>query len=145
MALQQACFGETSLDALRKKDLVPFFENQVAAEQRDALNRFCPPFWTVPTGNRIPIEYTGELGPTAQVRLQELFGLKDAPSVAGNPLTIQLLAPNYRPVQVTRDLASFWANGYPEVRKELRARYPKHSWPENPLTAVPQSKGRPRQ
>jgi ATP-dependent helicase HrpB len=90
------------------------------------------------------LRYTKEQGPQVEVRLQELFGLAQAPQIAGQPLTLFLLAPNYRPVQVTRDLSSFWKNGYPEVRKEMRARYPKHSWPEDPLTAAPQAKGRPR-
>jgi ATP-dependent helicase HrpB len=78
----------------------------------------------------------------AAVKLQELFGLVASPRVGKRqaPVTFELLAPNGRPVQVTNDLASFWARGYPEVRKELRARYPKHPWPEDPLTAVPTAK-----
>jgi ATP-dependent helicase HrpB len=144
-ALEQACYGERSLEAVFARPLVPFFEGQLPPGQREALARECPSHWVVPTGNRIRIEYSEEQGPQVEVRLQELFGLERAPAVAGQPLTLVLLAPNFRPVQVTRDLASFWKNGYPEVRKELRARYPKHSWPEEPLTAAPQSKGRPRQ
>lgn len=144
-ALEQACYGERSLPEVEAKDLIPFFETQLPPEQVQALQRECPPHWTVPTGNRMRIEYSEEQGPQVEVRLQELFGLPAAPRVAGQPLTLVLLAPNYRPVQVTRDLASFWKNAYPEVRKELRARYPKHSWPDDPLTAAPQAKGRPRQ
>lgn len=143
-ALDQASYGENSLTKVAEKDLVPFFENLLPAEQSAALARECPAFLVVPTGNRLPIRYSEEQGAQLEVRLQELFGLKAAPNVAGQPLTLVLLAPNYRPVQVTRDLASFWQNGYPEVRKEMRARYPKHSWPDDPLTAAPQAKGRPR-
>lgn len=141
--LELACFGETSIDGVFGKNLVPFFEGLLEPGHREALNRECPLFWTVPTGNRLRIRYSEEQGPSVEVRLQELFGLVEAPKVAGQSLTLFLLAPNYRPVQVTRDLASFWKNGYPEVRKELRTRYPKHSWPEDPLTAPPQAKGRP--
>lgn len=143
-ALDSACYGETSLEAVAEKDLVFFFENLLAEEHRHALASQCPASWTVPTGNRMRIRYSDEQGPQTEVRLQELFGLASAPIVAGQSLTLILLAPNYRPVQVTRDLASFWKNAYPEVRKEMRARYPKHSWPDDPLTAVPQAKGRPR-
>ena len=142
--LEQACYGESSLEAVTRKELVPFFDNLLEAAHRDALARECPSSWVVPTGNRMAIQYSEEQGPQVEVRLQELFGLTQAPVVAGQPLTLVLLAPNYRPVQVTRDLPSFWRNGYPEVRKEMRARYPKHSWPEDPLTAPPQAKGRPR-
>jgi len=80
------------------------------------------------------------------VRLQELFGLLDTPRIAGGrvPVTLHLLGPNYRPVQVTQDLRSFWATTYFQVRKDLKARYPKHAWPEDPLTAPPQAKGRSR-
>jgi ATP-dependent helicase HrpB len=143
-ALDMATYGENSLEALSKKDLVPFFENLLGGAHKESLNRECPSHWVVPTGNRMQIKYTEDQGPSVEVRLQELFGLASAPTVAGQPLTLFLLAPNYRPVQVTRDLPSFWKNGYPEVRKELRLRYPKHSWPDDPLTAVPQAKGRPR-
>lgn len=140
--LDLACYGENSLERVAGKDLVPFFENLLSPEHRQTLERECPSNWTVPSGSRIRIQYSEEQGPLVEVRLQELFGLEAAPLVGGQPLTLVLLAPNFRPVQVTRDLKSFWKNGYPEVRKELRARYPKHSWPEDPLTARPEAKGR---
>jgi ATP-dependent helicase HrpB len=143
-ALDLAAYGERSLSSVYEKNLVPFFESALSPEHREALARECPSFWTVPTGSKMRIQYSEEQGPYVEVRLQELFGLKEAPKIAGRPLTLFLLAPNFRPVQVTRDLPSFWQNGYPEVRKEMRARYPKHSWPEDPLTAAPQAKGRPR-
>jgi ATP-dependent helicase HrpB len=98
---------------------------------------------TVPTGNRIQIDYTNPSGPVLAVRLQELFGLLQTPTLCSGrvPLVLHLLGPNYRPVQITNDLASFWKTTYFQVRKDLKARYPKHSWPENPLTAPPQAKG----
>jgi ATP-dependent helicase HrpB len=143
-ALALACFGERDLEALFKKSLVSFFEGLISSEHRERLAKECPTHWVVPTGNRLRVEYSEEQGARVEVRLQELFGLARAPQIAGQNLTLVLLGPNFRPVQVTRDLESFWRNGYPEVRKELRARYPKHSWPEDPLSAKPQSKGRPR-
>lgn len=141
-ALTQACYGENSLEALEKKDMVSFFENQLEEKTKSALHKECPSHITVPTGNRYRIQYTEEQGPLLEVRLQELFGLTQTPMIAGVPVTLSLLAPNFRPVQVTRDIISFWKNGYPEVRKEMRSRYPKHSWPDDPLTAPPQAKGR---
>jgi ATP-dependent helicase HrpB len=143
-ALEQACYGETSIEKIYEKDLVYFFKSVADAKHMDTLERECPSHWVVPTGNRLRIQYSVEQGPSVEVRLQELFGLQQVPRLCGQALTLFLLAPNYRPVQVTRDLASFWKNGYPEVRKEMRARYPKHSWPDDPLTAPPQAKGRPR-
>jgi ATP-dependent helicase HrpB len=92
------------------------------------------------------VHYHLDKDPHLEVRLQELFGLTATPTVWEGqvPITLHLLGPNYRPVQMTSDLAGFWRNTYAEVRKELRARYPKHSWPEDPLTAPPVAKGRPR-
>ncbi len=144
VALEQACYGETSLEKIYQKDVVYFFKNILGTEYIETLEQECPAHWVVPTGNRLQVKYSLEQGPSVEVRLQELFGLSQVPVVCGQPLTLFLLAPNYRPVQVTRDLASFWKNGYPEVRKEMRARYPKHSWPDDPLTAPPQAKGRPK-
>src|SRR5690606_30644028 len=105
-----------------------------------------PEFLQVPSGSKIRLDYSGA-HPTLEVRLQEVFGWSETPKIADGKisLTMVLLAPNYRPVQVTQDLASLWKNAYPEVRKELRSRYPKHSWPDDPLTASAQAKGRPRQ
>lgn len=143
-ALELVCYGENSLKAVKEKDIVSYFENTLTPEHRAALERECPEFWVVPSGSRIPIQYTQEQGALVEVRLQELFGLPTSPKIAGQELTLVLLAPNYRPVQVTRDLKSFWQNAYQEVRKDLRLRYPKHSWPDDPLTAAPQAKGRPR-
>ncbi len=143
-SLEQACYGETSVEKIYEKDLVYFFKNNMDSEWIETLEKECPPHWVVPTGNRLRVKYSLEQGPSVEVRLQELFGLQQVPIFCGQALTLFLLAPNYRPVQVTRDLASFWKNGYPEVRKEMRSRYPKHSWPDDPLTAPPQAKGRPR-
>ncbi|MCC5794120.1 MAG: ATP-dependent helicase HrpB [Chromatiales bacterium] len=103
------------------------------------LDRLLPTHVPVPSGSRIAIDYLAGPDPVLAVKLQELFGLAETPRVADGqlPLTLHLLSPARRPVQITRDLASFWANGYPDVRKELKGRYPKHAWPEDPCTASP--------
>jgi ATP-dependent helicase HrpB len=96
----------------------------------------------MPSGSRIALQYEEGRPPVLAVRIQEVFGLADTPRVGGGraKVLLHLLAPNYRAQQVTDDLASFWANTYPVVRKELRARYPKHAWPEDPLTAEPRKR-----
>jgi ATP-dependent helicase HrpB len=115
-------------------------------EQRRALDQLAPTHVTVPTGSRIPIDYGDAAAPVLAVRLQELFGLSETPRIAAGKvgLTLHLLSPARRPVQVTRDLAGFWRSSYFEVRKELRGRYPKHEWPEDPLTATPTRRVKPR-
>ncbi len=142
----EASFGENSLAALYEKNLVYFFESKMPSGALQRFHSECPEFLQVPSGSRIRLNYSGP-NPALEVRLQEVFGLSETPKIARGklPLTLVLLGPNYRPVQVTQDLASFWKNGYPEVRKEMRSRYPKHSWPDDPLTAPAQAKGRPRQ
>lgn len=139
-----AAYLETSLDSIYSKDLVSYFLTLLPADHRSALEKECPSSWKVPSGSTMRIQYSDEQGPFVEVRLQELFGLENQPIINGKPLTLFLLAPNFRPVQVTKDLSSFWKTGYQEVRKELRTRYPKHPWPEDPLQATPQAIGRPR-
>ncbi len=121
---------------------------QLTHAQRQALARLAPATLTMPTGSQLPVDYTDPAAPTVAVRLQEVFGLAMTPSVGGGrvPVTFTLLSPARRPVQVTRELASFWRGAYAEVRKDLRGRYPKHHWPENPLEAEPTRgvKRRPR-
>ncbi len=114
--------------------------------QSRELDRLAPTHCEVPSGSRLPIDYAPEAGPVLAVRLQEVFGLLESPTVGGGavPVTLHLLSPAHRPVQVTSDLASFWADGYVEVRKELRGRYPKHHWPEDPLTATPTNRAKRR-
>ena len=113
---------------------------------RKDLDRLVPTHTDVPSGSRIPIDYGAEGGPVLAVRLQEVFGLTTTPTVYDGrvPLVLHLLSPAHRPVQVTLDIASFWAEGYPEVRKELRGRYPKHHWPEDPTTAPPTNRAKRR-
>ena len=116
---------------------------------RRALDEHAPEAIAVPTGNQIELDWSAATaeptvrGPVLAVRLQEVFGWTDTPRVAGGkvPVVLHLLGPNYRPVQVTDDLRSFWSTTYFQVRKDLRVRYPKHSWPEDPLTAKPEAKG----
>jgi len=114
-------------------------------DQQQRLNEVAPTHLAVPSGSRVPIDYSGD-APIVSVRLQEVFGMRVTPAVGGGkvPLTLQLLSPAHRPVQITKDLGSFWARGYPEVRKELKGRYPKHYWPEDPLTAVATARAKPR-
>ncbi len=115
-------------------------------EQRRQLVELAPTHVVVPTGSRIPVDYADPLAPAIAVRLQELFGLADTPRIGGGrvPVTLHLLSPAHRPVQVTRDLAGFWRSSYFEVRKDLRGRYPKHDWPEDPLNATPTRRAKPR-
>jgi ATP-dependent helicase HrpB len=115
-------------------------------EQRVALDELAPSHFAVPSGSRIRIDYSDPASPVLAVRLQELFGLTETPRLARGrvPLTLHLLSPAQRPVQVTTDLAGFWRSGYFDVRKELKGRYPKHYWPDYPLRAVPTRHVRPR-
>jgi ATP-dependent helicase HrpB len=102
------------------------------------------PEWLVlPTGGKRAIDYEGE-APSVEARIQEVFGLARSPRVLGVPVAFRLLSPARRPVQITSDLASFWRSTYADVRKEMRGRYPKHYWPEDPLQAEPTSRVRPR-
>jgi ATP-dependent helicase HrpB len=134
------CHGCRSFDDLRKADWMQALQGKLTNAQRQAVEREAPERLAVPSGSQLALRY--ELGrpPVLAVRIQEVFGLRDTPRIAGGrvPVLLHLLAPNYRPQQVTDDLASFWANTYPQVRKELRARYPKHAWPEDPWTAAPE-------
>ncbi len=119
---------------------------EVAWEDREAVDRLAPTHFTVPSGSRVRLDYDDPEAPVLAVRIQELFGLEETPRIGGGrvPLTLHLLSPARRPVQVTRDLGSFWEETYFEVRKDLRGRYPKHYWPEDPLQAEATHRVRPR-
>ena len=130
--------GMTRLEHLKKLDMSAVLISMLTREERQALERLAPTHITVPSGSRIPVDYSGAR-PVLAVRLQELFGLDKTPTVGGGrlPLVLHLLSPAGRPVQVTEDLAGFWASGYAHVKKELKGRYPKHHWPDDPLRAEP--------
>ena len=144
--LAEASEGKRGLDDLRRSPLAPLLLGRLAYPLDRMLEQHAPPAIEVPTGNRIKVDYSAGAGgkPVLAVRLQELFGMTDTPRVAAGrvPVVLHLLGPNYRPVQITEDLRSFWTTTYFQVRKDLRVRYPKHSWPEDPLTAKPVAKGR---
>jgi ATP-dependent helicase HrpB len=137
--------GTSRREHLSKLDLTAILTALLDWPAQQRLNAFAPTHLTVPSGSRIPIDYSTE-APSVSVRLQEVFGLQVTPTVGDGrvPLTLQLLSPAHRPVQVTRDLASFWSRGYPEVKKELKGRYPKHYWPDDPLTAEPTARAKPK-
>jgi ATP-dependent helicase HrpB len=138
--------GVRNADDLRRIDLSQALLGTVGWERRTVIDDLAPTHVTVPSGSRVPIDYASPASPVLAVRLQELFGLAETPRVAGGrvPLTLHLLSPAHRPVQVTRDLASFWAETYFEVRKDLRGRYPRHYWPDDPLEAEPTRRAKPR-
>ena len=130
--------GTIDKKTLRSLDLSAIIFGMLTYEQQLSLDRLAPTHITVPTGSRIRIDYRqGAEAPVVSVRLQECFGLTDTPTVndGKQPLLMELLSPGFKPVQLTKDLRNFWQETYFEVRKELRRRYPKHSWPDNPLTA----------
>jgi len=113
---------------------------------RQRLDDLAPTHFTAPTGNRHAIDYEGEGAPILAIRVQELFGLPTHPAIANGrlPLTLHLLSPAHRPIQITRDLPGFWAGSWADVRAEMRGRYPRHPWPEDPRTAAPTSRAKPR-
>ncbi|GAC1385117.1 MAG: hypothetical protein NVSMB30_31850 [Hymenobacter sp.] len=114
--------------------------------QRQALDRLAPAALEVPSGSHITLDYADPAAPVLAVKLQELFGLTETPTVSGGrvPLLLHLLSPGGRPAQVTRDLRSFWEKGYFEVRKDLKGRYPRHPWPDDPVAALPTMRAKPR-
>jgi ATP-dependent helicase HrpB len=144
--------------------LVPAFDRKAAVSQlapddlqsaltelvpwplRRRLAAEAPTHFEAPTGTRVAIDYEAEAGPTIAIRLQELFGLAQHPAIAGGriPLVIELLSPGHRPVQITRDLPGFWHGSYAAVRTEMRGRYPRHPWPDDPLAAAPTRRAKPR-
>ena len=138
--------GARSGDDVRKLDLAGAVLGLLSWQQRAALDPLAPTHLAVPTGSRIAIDYAAPEAPVLAVRLQEMFGLAETPRIAGGrvPLTLHLLSPARRPVQVTTDLAGFWQRSYFDVRKDLRGRYPKHYWPDDPLVAEPTRRVKPR-
>jgi ATP-dependent helicase HrpB len=138
--------GLTRREHFSRLDLGNALRSRLSYAQSAILERQAPTHFTVPSGSNIPIDYLDGEIPTLSVRLQEVFGLTQTPSVAGGRLALllKLLSPARRPVQITRDLVSFWNRGYHEVKKDLKGRYPKHYWPEDPHSAEPTRRARPR-
>jgi ATP-dependent helicase HrpB len=136
------------VEELKKIDLVQAVLSILPYEMQLKLNALAPAKITVPSGSNIALVYfeRGET-PVLAVRLQEVFGMPDTPTINASKtaVVLHLLSPGFKPVQVTSDLRSFWNNTYHEVKKELKRRYPKHAWPEDPWTEKPVAKGRPRQ
>lgn len=138
--------GVRSAAGLQQISITSVLLDSLSWEQRQILDKEAPTHYTVPSGSKIPIRYDGQGAPYIAVRLQEMFGLLESPRLGQGriPLTIHLLSPAQRPVQVTSDLASFWREGYFEVKKDLKGRYPKHYWPEDPLQAAATNRVRPK-
>ncbi|MBI3701123.1 MAG: ATP-dependent helicase HrpB [Afipia sp.] len=144
--LTPALFDKTSLAQFSSGDLSDALMSLLPWDLRARLEREAPTHFEAPTGTSLPIDYEAEQGPTIAVRLQELFGLTAHPSIANGkiPLVLELLSPAHRPVQVTRDLPGFWRGSYAAVRADLRGRYPRHPWPEDPASAPPTKRVKPR-
>ena len=144
--LAPALYDKTSLKDFSAGDLSDAVMNLLPWELRARLDREAPTHFEAPTGTMLAIDYEAEQGPTIAVRLQELFGLNTHPSIARGavPLVLELLSPAQRPVQVTRDLPGFWRGSYAAVRSDLRGRYPRHPWPEDPANAMPTRRVKPR-
>jgi ATP-dependent helicase HrpB len=138
--------GMTRREHLARLDLVEVLNSRLDYARQQKLNRLAPTHLSVPSGSRLALRYEPPGAPVLEVKLQELFGLTQTPAVndGRTPVMLHLLSPARRPIQVTRDLAGFWARTYPEVKKELKGRYPKHPWPDDPLTAVPTRRAKPR-
>jgi ATP-dependent helicase HrpB len=138
--------GKSRLEALRADELSQALAAMLDYDQRRALDTHAPVALRVPSGNERRLEYVPGQPPVLAVKLQELFGLADTPRIAQGrvPVTLHLLSPAQRPIQVTQDLKGFWERTYPEVKKELKGRYPKHPWPDDPWSATPTARAKPR-
>ncbi len=137
--------GVTRVQHLARLSMPQILKALLSREQQLRLEELAPTHFTAPTGSRIRIDYLDELAPVVAVRLQEVFGVLASPRLAAGrvPVTFKLLSPAQRPVQITRDLATFWQGSYADVRKDLRGRYPRHYWPEDPAVAEPTRRAKP--
>ena len=138
--------GKTAMSQIDADDLGSALDAMVLWNLRKRLDSEAPTHFTAPSGSHVPIDYDAEEGPKLAIRVQELFGLAVHPVIAGGrvPLLIELLSPAHRPVQITRDLPGFWRGSYKDVRADLRGRYPKHPWPDDPLSAQATRRAKPR-
>ncbi|MEO1609003.1 MAG: ATP-dependent helicase HrpB [Pseudomonadota bacterium] len=138
--------GKLACADITADDLAAALDALIPWEMRQRLDKAAPTHFIAPTGNRIAIDYSGEHAPSIAVRVQELYGLKDHPAIAGErlPLTLYLLSPAQRPIQVTRDLPGFWAGSWRDVKAEMKGRYPRHVWPDDPANALPTVRAKPR-
>ncbi len=138
--------GKTKLDEIGADDLASALDAALSWDLARRLVDEAPTHFQAPTGTAAPIDYEAEGGPAIALRVQELFGLSEHPSLAGGriPLTLHLLSPAHRPIQITRDLPGFWRGSWAAVRSDLRGRYPRHFWPEDPAAAAPTARAKPR-
>jgi ATP-dependent helicase HrpB len=138
--------GRTRLADITSDDLGAALDALIPWNERRHIDEKAPTHFDAPTGNRVPIIYEGDGAPILAIRVQELFGLKDHPSVADGrlPLTLHLLSPAGRPLQITRDLPGFWRGSWTDVKAEMKGRYPKHVWPDDPANAAPTARAKPR-
>ena len=138
--------GKTKLDEIGADDLASALDAALPWDLARRLVDEAPTHFHAPTGTAAPIDYEAEGGPAIALRVQELFGLNEHPAIAGGriPLTLHLLSPAYRPIQITRDLPGFWRGSWAAVRSDLRGRYPRHFWPEDPAAAQPTARAKPR-
>ena len=141
--IEEASERKKSVDEVRRAPLVAMLQAKLPYPLNRLIDEHAPESIEVPSGSRIRLDYASGQRPVLAVRLQEIFGWTDTPRVGGGrvPILLQILGPNFRPVQVTEDLRSFWTNTYAQVRKDLRVRYPRHAWPDDPLRARPEAKG----
>jgi ATP-dependent helicase HrpB len=144
--LEPLLYDKLSAKELSAGELMEALQILLPWELRARLEREAPTHFAAPTGSLLAIDYEAAQGPTVAVRLQELFGLTTHPAIAKGmvPLVLELLSPAHRPVQVTRDLPGFWRGSYAAVRADLRGRYPRHPWPEDPAKAMPTRRVKPR-
>jgi ATP-dependent helicase HrpB len=139
--------GVRTTAALQRLDVLSAMKAGLSRHQQRMLEERAPVSITVPSGSQVKIDYTTGEQPALAVKLQEMFGLADTPVICGGrvKLVLHLLSPARRPVQVTQDLKGFWNTGYQLVKKDLKGRYPKHPWPDDPWNAIPTARAKPRQ
>jgi ATP-dependent helicase HrpB len=144
--LEPILMDKTARSEIGSDELSDAVMNLVPWNLRRRLDEEAPTHFIAPTGSAAPIDYEAEQGPTVSIRVQELFGLAQHPAIAGGrvALVIELLSPAHRPVQVTRDLPGFWRGSYADVKVEMRGRYPRHPWPDDPANALPTRRAKPR-
>jgi ATP-dependent helicase HrpB len=139
-------FGLTKLSEITGEQLRTALDLLVPYQRRQDIEALLPSHFTAPTGNAVPIDYSAEGGPAIEIRVQELFGLTRHPTIANGRirLLLVLLSPAHRPIQTTRDLPGFWSGSWADVAKDLKGRYPRHPWPDDPAKAHPTARAKPR-